>query len=78
MEVADKTSMLYSNASTMIETDNCQGSISIPENFPGKLYKMLSDPQLESIMFWAPDGLSWKIYNHKALEKHLSRYFRHG
>lgn len=46
--------------------------------FPIILYHILSKPENESIITWLPDGRSWMILNHKALEdKIIPLYFRH-
>ena len=46
--------------------------------FPLKLHAILSDPNLEDIITWLPNGTSWRVVNREMFEKEvIPLYFRH-
>lgn len=47
--------------------------------FPVKLQQILSNPDIQDIVFWLPHGRSWRILKQKAFEeKVIPLYFKHG
>ena len=47
--------------------------------FPFKLHAILSDDNLDDVITWLPNGLSWRVVNRRLFEKDvIPLYFRHG
>lgn len=69
----------YRDFSTILSPSPLSLDDSLCTKFPSKLYRILSNPGLKTIITWLPHGRGWRIVNQEALEaKVLPRYFDNG
>ena len=77
---AERSSIPYNGDSNLKSDEN---QIEFPinsarDNFPTKLYKILSKPDFEDVISWLPHGRSWRVLDQKRFETEvLPLYFRH-